>query len=1250
MSAYELIKDLEKKLTLYKDHYAAASQVQPNRTHELVADLICRANVYPRLLTRQVVKGLIEDRLTWPTTDGGDYCLAHSVDIKDLEGARMISFPHDNLCVQRTISTSLEMPAKLFKQLNAHDLLYEISYRGGELETPHLRVSKNEISPGDLILLEPYLTFTEEHVKLSISDDDIFGVGTFVWKKLRTDTINIGEAFKEYTIKMRLAADRPYVFEIDFDHHVDLDEFLECAFDFIIADASLREDWCSCAADIAISYNRVESLTQITTASATTEIVYNDSLNLNPLAGVINNLMRKPKNTLLEKITWFEEGDRGGFHGRDRISDSLVWLIIKHERNTYAQRNSFALTKKLIDLSTTSPKLINLLFTHVHDSGYLCFLLSHRPTSHIGLIELYKSISRIGNPISAKVAYERMWQDLVWKQGLEIYCLAYENHFEHENIHDALQSICEMVAWFADHEIIRSSRTQAIAETRLSGLQNTITSISYLAPHGNKRNLIENHLPLLADIIEQRATLNRESFDTIPLGEWILAFWSIELTQTNPNPENTEDLHRLCEVLISSYLNILKERLDGRSHGGDDTLAVDELPWSLLYKCASKGQRSKWIFALEICTDRKKELSAEESRNLNSAVRLHLRVLLQLFSVARDVRARNDIGSELISVLSRLGFAHDHYSGSLNYSNDNSDYSPVRLWPAFCAAVNNFDDQQFNDLFTALNSPTTPLSALFTLLEKTIQEQRKERIKSIIESRDIEKESPNWIPEIFEIVLKAANSGYVNIATHYLDSIRNSAHKTHKNKIEELTDKIALKVIFDNPELDPKEKLELIRNFKTTNDSKEVVRSVSEFKSYLIATLNAETDSDTSIRQFTQLVNSAPNLQNATGLIKSTLIAPVSANSSIQFSVHFKTWSAIFSKSRPKLKNSELPDEDLRSILQLCLKTERLNEFSSFWAIATPRQQDSYQFAAERAEFLARSGRRHEALSYIQNLRSEIHGLTPFVLSELASIESGLLSKQADYLQPPPSSQGPTINSVQADLRNSWLRIRALSANDQSQILMEPNNSIDTYLLQIIEQVGNELLMRNGNLLRKKADTKSSSIIQLDDEDMINDWLVSLIKQRMNFVGWTVHDQSRMGRSGSGKQVGETDGWIQDGNGNLISIIEAFRLGNTIDRTVIREHLDKICGYNSTGTSPIFVVVYTSSEDFPKLCKDYETYVRDLDYKGFETGRLKNLRRKTMLMQKATAWYYEETRHVNDTAINVYHQLLNLKPPSHATR
>lgn len=1244
MSAYELIKDLERKLTLYKDHYPKAPSPPPNHTHELIADLICKAKIYPSLLTREVVISLIEDRQSWPTIDGGDYLLAYPIKVEDLEYVRLITFPHNTLCVQRTVEPAPEMPPQLRHQLDAHNFLYDIRYQSSDLISPHLRVNKNEIRPDAINLPQLDSSLTADHVRLSINDEDIFGVGTFLWKKLRSRFTNASQAFNEYTVRMRLATDRPYVFEIDFDDEIDTDEFLECAFNYVSSDESLQADWHACAADIALSYNRLESLIKEQTNRSTNEFIYNHALNLNPLTLVIDNLTSKPKNTLLEGITWFLEGDRGGYHDRDRISDTLAWLIIKHERNIYSPHNSFPLTKKLITLSRTRPKLINILFSHVSDPPYLCCLLSNRETNHIGLIELYKNIARAPHPISEKVAYEQIWQDLVWTQGLEIYCLSYEEYFEYSHIVEELENICEMVAWFADREISRSARTQVIPDTRIPSIKTAVMSITYLAAAGYRESLFENHIAVVSSIISKRFVEIQKSHDPTPIGEWIVMFWCLEIAQKQSTESGVENLKKLCEVMLTSYLTVLNDRFSGRSNSGDDPLALDELAWSQLYLCASKAQRSRWVFALETYDAHKNPISANNSSCRNSAIRLHFRILLQLLAGASDSKTREDVAEELINIINRFGFAQNKYSGAFNYSNDNSDYSPLRLWPAFCELTNDLTENSFDTLLSILSSSAAPLSALFTLLDKTISQERKYKIEEIIKKRNLEDESPNWIPEIFDIVLKAANSGHIPIAKYFLNSIKDTAHKTHRNKTDELTAKIELKEIFDKPELPNEEKLELIRNFKTDHDSKEVVRSVGEFKSYLIASLNISIDSEASVRQFAQLVKTAPTLQNATGLIKSALSAPLTNESSREFKDHFKTWTMIFKKSQSNSNNSELPDDELSSILKLCLKTAHLDEFSDFWGIATNRQRQGYQFAEERAEFLTRSGRRHEALSYIQKLRSRKGGLPPFALNELANIESNLLTQQFPHQLQLADAQAPAIRSVQADLRNSWLRIRAMNANDQSQILMEPNNSIDTYLLLIIEQVGNELLMRNGNLLRKKADTASSPIL-LDDEDMINDWLVSLIKQRMNFAGWTVHDQSRMGRSASGKQVGETDGWIQDSNGNLISIIEAFRLGNTIDRTVIKKHLDKVCGYNSTGTSPIFIVVYTSSYDFPKLCAEYEAYVKTLEYEGFEVGRPNKFRRKLMIMPKATAWYYEEIRYVNNTLINIYHQLLNLKPP-----
>lgn len=1240
MSAYELIKDLEKKLSLYQDNYPEKSSPPPDKIHELMASLICRSELYPSRLTRDVVKSLIEDRAPWPTSDGQEYYLSQSVKIEVLESARLISFPNDNLCVQRTAQVSEDMPAQLRSELNAHHFLHEIRYRGGELSSPHLRLPRNVIGDSDLRLLGDRLTPEGDHLRLTIENHDIFGVGTCLWKMLRVSCQDLDAAFSEYVVRMSVAAERPYVFEIDFDHAIDLDEFLGCAFLYIKSDQTLLEDWSGYAADMALSYNHTESLTQRFHTSGSNEAVYADALSLQPLQGVISDMLRKPKATLLERVVWFRENARGGYDDRDRITDHLVGLIIRHEYNVHSIQNSFPLTRALIEYSHTAPKLVNIFFSHVSDPSYLCFLLSFRPTSHIGLISLYRNIAKTARRVSTKVDYEQIWQDLVWTQGLEVYCNGFESGFEYTHVPSALESICEMVAWFVDYEVTRSSRTQSITDTRLPSIKAAVTALRYMTSDGYKQSLFEDHLALIGELV--RGWLrDKASSKSAPLGSWLVLFWTIEIAEERKGL-GSHLPGQLTKILIDSYLQVLRRRRSGEDSSGDDPLAFDELNWNQLLSNMSKPQRRRWLNALSAWEDRNEELPVKESSNLNSGVRLHLRVLLKIYSDSVDEAIRGEITEELCSIIERFGFAPDKYSGALDYTNDNSSYKPLHLWPAICDMANDFSNEAYGGLLNKLASQVAPLSALLILLDRIILQERKDRVSALINSRDLKAEKQYWVPEIFDLSLRAANNGHIPVAKFFLNSIRDGAHKSHKNNAIELLAKVELKEIFDDKSRALLEKLELLRIHLINADEQEVNKSVNEYKRYLIATINISIDRSKAIDQFAQLVRASPTLQNATGLVRSAVSAPTPAEAATLLNEHSDAWMGVF-EAHMLEGRVEFADENLHSVLQACLMTSRHSEFSQFWGMATNRQRGSYQFADVRSEYLNKSGRLEEAMDYIRGLLAKLGDSSESARSELISLQSSLLKPAPQHQLQIAPMPVRAIESMHMDLRSSWLRIRALGASDQSQILIEPTNSIDDYLLEIIEQIGTELLMRNANLLRKKPAAKSKNVISLDVEDMINDWMVSLLRQKMKFIGWTVHDQSRMGWSASGLGVGETDGWIEDSKGNLISIIEAFRLGQSIERKVIKEHLDKTFGYNSPGVSPVFVIVYTSSDDFSSLCTEYVSYVQNLQYKGFDIGTPASLNMKHMSTPKAQARYYEEARYINGSRITIYHQLLNLR-------
>lgn len=1250
MSSYDLIKDLEKKLGLYSDCHTRPVAA-PNRIHEMVANHISESEIYPSLLDKQTVTGLIEDRCSWPVSDGGAYCLAHSVSVEELETAKVISFPNDYLCVQRTLEATPVMPEKLRHQLNAHQFLYDIRYKVSDLVTPHLRIRKDQIKSHELLLIDEHVKPDGEFVQLSIQHDDIVGVGTYLWKRLRVLRLTPDEAFAEYATKMRLASDRSYVFEIDFNYEIDAEEYLQCAYNYLAADKTLREGWGECATEVALSYNGITSITRTQTQYALNHVdsdneSYCEALDISLLGTVTSHITNKSTQTLLEGADWWAVSSRYGYFSRDRLTEHLVWLIIRNERNTYSPADSFPITRKLMDLASSSPKLLGMIFTEVSYPPFLCFLLSNFPTNHIGLIELYKSLQHRHRPISDKVAYEQIWQDLLWTQGLEIYSQSYQKHLEVAELLGALERACEMLAWFSSHELGYNSRGKSISDTRLPSLKISIDSINYITDSGLARSVVDDHSGLICEIVETRLNSLRLPDGIIPLGEWLILFWCIEWSSKSGEHAESQAIKKVCEVLINSYLMVLHERMSSHCNASDDPLAFDELDWSTLYQAASKLQRSRWIYAFE---DQKTSVLPKDSSQQRSfifATRMHLRLLLKLHGSAQDDEtAQNELAAEIISLIDLFGFNSGRYSGALDYLSDNSDYSPIRLWPAICNAANTFNAANFECLIEILRIRSAPLSSLFTLLERTAPIQYRSLLLSAIADRDLEEESPNWIPEVFDVVLKAANTGQTRIAEYFLNFAKKHSHKTYKNKIDELVAKLDIKRIFEDPSLSEELKIEALRQYKVESEDRQVRKEVQSFRAYLIATLNISIDTEKAIRMFSESLNTEPTIQNATGLIKSALLYPGTSKSPTPLEDYFQIWMDVFKKSQFPQKKVEISDSDLNSILQLCLELSRLDDFSDLWGIATTQQRAAYELAPLRAEYLKRTGRTLDAVTYIQKLREIHQGLPQPALEELFNIEANLQNQQTSLHAQIAPPQTVEISSSQENLRNVWLSIRDLGAFDQSQIFMQPTNSIDDYLLQIVEQVGNELLLRCGNLQRKKPTAPSSFTSVLDDEDMINDWFVSLVKQRMNFAGWKIYDQSRRGRSASGKGVGETDGWIEDGQGNSISMIEAFRLGQNIDRSTIRQHLDKISKYNSTGTSPLFIVVYTATNNFPKLCSQYAEYVQGLEYQGFDSGKFICLQKRKMKIPKASSVYYEETRFINEAPIKIYHQLLDLKPP-----
>ena len=155
---------------------------------------------------------------------------------------------------------------------------------------------------------------------------------------------------------------------------------------------------------------------------------------------------------------------------------------------------------------------------------------------------------------------------------------------------------------------------------------------------------------------------------------------------------------------------------------------------------------------------------------------------------------------------------------------------------------------------------------------------------------------------------------------------------------------------------------------------------------------------------------------------------------------------------------------------------------------------------------------------------------------------------------------------------------------------------------------------------------------------MINDWVTSLINQRMDFIQWSAKDQSRGGKSATGKGSGERDIIVSNQSKNDLFLIEAFRLFGCTKET-IKTHMDKLDGYNAKGCRVLIALVYCKVNNFPKLCSYYKDYLAQQQYKNFDPIDLSTHSFLDVDSGKVNLKIFKEIRKKNQNDIVLYHLL-----------
>lgn len=113
-------------------------------------------------------------------------------------------------------------------------------------------------------------------------------------------------------------------------------------------------------------------------------------------------------------------------------------------------------------------------------------------------------------------------------------------------------------------------------------------------------------------------------------------------------------------------------------------------------------------------------------------------------------------------------------------------------------------------------------------------------------------------------------------------------------------------------------------------------------------------------------------------------------------------------------------------------------------------------------------------------------------------------------------------------------------------------------------------------------------------EDEINDQLNNMLLS----MKYHVKDQTREGRSSSGKGAGELDLIVED-DGYLFSIIEAMKL-NSVKKDYINDHYKKLMvSYNPLQVTRNILITYYTGSRFDDWWDNYTTHISNIDVTMF---------------------------------------------------
>jgi hypothetical protein len=1218
---YSLIHDLVQKISLYhNDNSVSEKTYSFNSLEAQNASHLLNVSSLNFTFDRDTVISYLQgERKVKLLSTEEEVSIQSSVTIERLEELLLIRFIDGKAKVQSIRKSLDEFDDEEREIAEAINNLSSIACGQNDFERSELRVSEAKIR--EIILtLEPseYIEKRGNEYSFKFGHDDICPVGSELWKLLSNQDES-KDAFNKWLFFMQNAFDYSNLFTLNFENENSKNIFLNEAVEYILCSESLRDSWENTYKKLILEYNRYDRL------------LYNNiDFTLPEFLSNIN-----PEKSLLNAYLWWNNRQTSNllFMNGFNFYISLVYFISKNDHFLLDQQASYLRTKKLILECLTRPILAGQLLKHELNTSLIPLYLSQHDTLVIGMMHI-TSNNNVPNLLTDSMDYLRQWKEIIWTQALDIFFLNFEKCFD---VKSAGETIADLLILLVKEHFERHNR-------HLPYLTKTLTffeTVYCIRSTGNpKESLISCTLPILIEKVITGDYGRNFSF-RLPYEKIYLLMWLLDKTHRESLRVQTQnDASSLAHQIISEVINLYSTTLQTalENNGLQESETLDSFDWNLLLKLSTVEQKKTFLNAIEK-TIVNEDMAEDNVYACLHVIRVHFRLLLSLYRSA-SIDDLENIEKALLDIVQTFGesknWKKDIFQPFLE-KNENA------IWGSFVQISNQFSEASYESFLTyALTNAS--VANLFELYKNTASMIKKKRILKLLKARQIDEEDFTSIPEIINTLILALNEELNEFSEPLLSIFeQNQRGDYYAKTFQEIRYKASILKIFHQKMLKRDERVLQIykivnpfsdrKNFGNPNQSMEA--EMDRYKRLLIGLLYFEDEPKKTYNCMTALLSEsaqpiyALNMLNARYKDIENTFQKDDANylqAYLDALNEWDRWSQSFSNHKADVFEYLLRLEGYKTI-------NDYEKFSKCWNAMPEHMKKHLSVAPIRCQFLQKHHMSLKALEYLDEVL-HFHGdIEEPKKSEFEKIQKELsenLEIEHKRETTPFVVSDSTSLSIE-DAKNYWLKIKNMMDEHHAKIFSRTDYSLQEFILENMRLLSLELLERRKNIKRKNDDG-------LELEDIINDWVTSLLKQRMNFLSWKINDQSRGGVSSSQQNPGERDIVVCNQGNEQLFIVEAFKLFAS-DQTTIKTHMDKLDGYNATGCQTLIILVYCDVNDFTNLYTNYIAYLSQLQYNGFESSILPSLKFSDIDSNSINLKIFHEIREKNSKDITLYHLL-----------